>query len=67
MSRYEVWIAASAAKELDRLPALLRERVIDKCEEISKKPRGPDSMKLDDTIHRVRVGDYRIVTRFAIR
>lgn len=61
MRRYEVRIAASADKELGGLSALLRQRIIDKFEEIGKDPRGPDSKKLDERIYRVRVGDYRIV------
>ena len=40
---------------------MLRERIIEKFDEISKDPRGTDSKKLDDATYRVRVGDYRIV------
>ena len=58
---YEVRIAASADKELAGLPRMLRERIIEKFDEISKDPRGTDSKKPDDAIYRVRVGDYRIV------
>ncbi len=61
MPLYEVRIAASADKELAGLPRMLRERIIEKFDEISKDPRGTDSKKLDDAIYRVRVGDYRIV------
>ena len=61
MLLYEVRIAASADKELAGLPRMLRERIIEKFDEISKDPRGTDSKKLDDAIYRVRVGDYRIV------
>ena len=61
MTRYEVLIAASADKELAGMQRMLRQRVIDKFEEISKDPRGTDSKKLDEATYRVRVGDYRIV------
>jgi mRNA interferase RelE/StbE len=61
MPRYAVFLAASAAKDLDGLPATLERRVIDKLDSISNDPRGPDSKKLDDLTYRVRVGDYRIV------
>ena len=61
MLLYEVRIAASADKELAGLPRMLRERIIEKFDEISKDPRGTDSKKLDDATYRVRVGDYRIV------
>ena len=61
MKRYEVRIAGSADKELAGIPRILRQRVIEKFEEISKDPRGTDSKKLDDATYRVRVGDYRIV------
>ena len=61
MARYEVLIAASADKELAGMQRMLRQRIIEKFEEISKDPRGMDSKKLDDATYRVRVGDYRIV------
>jgi len=61
MKGYEVFFAASADKELAGMQRMLRERIIQKFEEISKDPRGMDSKKLDDATYRVRVGDYRIV------
>jgi len=61
MQRYEVRIAASADKDLAGMSKMLRERIIEKFEEIGKDPRGMDSKKLDDATYRVRVGDYRIV------
>jgi mRNA interferase RelE/StbE len=61
MRRYGVRIAASADKELERMSRLLRQRIIEKFDEISKDPRGTDSKKLDAATYRVRVGDYRIV------
>jgi mRNA interferase RelE/StbE len=61
MTRYEVLIVASADKKLAAMQKVLRQRIIDKFEEISKEPRGTDSKKLDEATYRVRVGDYRIV------
>jgi mRNA interferase RelE/StbE len=61
MKRYEVLIAASADKELADMQKILRQRIIEKFDEISEDPRGKDSKKLDEAIYRVRVGDYRIV------
>jgi mRNA interferase RelE/StbE len=61
MKRYEVLIVASADKELAGMQKVLRQRIIEKFEEIGKDPRGMDSKKLDDATYRVRVGDYRIV------
>lgn len=61
MKSYEVLIVASADKELAGMQRILRQRIIEKLEEISKEPRGTDSKKLDDATYRVRVGDYRIV------
>ena len=61
MNRYEVRIAASADKELVGMPRVLRQRIIEKFDEISRDPRGMDSKKLDEATYRVRVGDYRIV------
>ena len=61
MTRYEVQIAANADKELAGISRMLRERIIEKFDEIRQDPRGMDSKKLDDATYRVRVGDYRIV------
>lgn len=61
MGRYEVVIVASADKELAGMQKILRQRLIEKFEEIGKDPRGTDSRKLDDATYRVRVGDYRTV------
>ena len=61
MKRYGVRIATSADKELAGMSRMLRERIIEKFDEITKDPRGTDSKKLDDATYRVRVGDYRIV------
>ena len=61
MKRFDVRIVASAGKELASMPRMLRERIIEKFDEIRKDPRGMDSKRLDDATYRVRVGDYRIV------
>jgi len=61
MKRFAVRIVASAGKELAGMPRMLRERIIEKFDEIRKDPRGMDSKRLDDATYRVRVGDYRIV------
>ena len=61
MKRFDVRIVASAGKELGGMPRMLRERIIEKFDEIRKDPRGMDSKRLDDATYRVRVGDYRIV------
>ena len=61
MKRYEVRIVASADKELAGMQRMLRQRIIERLEEISKDPRGTDSKKLDEATYRVRVGEYRIV------
>jgi mRNA interferase RelE/StbE len=61
MKRYEVRIVLSADKELAKTPGILRQRIIEKFDEISKNPRGTDSKKLGEETYRVRVGDYRIV------
>ena len=61
MRRYEGRIVASADKELAGMQRMLRQRIVEKLEEISKDPRGTNSKKLDEATYRVRVGDYRIV------
>ena len=63
MKRYEVLIAACADKELAGMQRILRQRIIEKFDDISKEPRGTDSQKLDEATYRVRVGDYRMIYR----
>lgn len=63
MADYSITFARSARKELDRLPANLAERVLDKIEALSENPRpaGVTKLKGQRNLWRLRAGDYRVV------
>ena len=63
MADYGISFARSARKELDRLPADLAERVLQKIEALSENPRpaGVTKLKGQKNVWRLRVGDYRVV------
>jgi mRNA interferase RelE/StbE len=61
--RYELIIKPSAEKSLDKLPHLVRDRIVDAMKELRKNPRPGGSVKLtgDDNLWRIRIGNYRVV------
>ena len=63
MADFSITFARSARKELDRLPADLAERVLQKIEALSESPRpvGVTKLKGQKNVWRLRVGDYRVV------
>ena len=63
MADYSITFARSARKELERLPADLAERVLEKIEALSENPRsnGMTKLKGHRSLWRPRVGDYRVV------
>ena len=60
MKRFDVRIVASAGKELASMPRMLRERIIEKFDEIRKDPRGMDA---DRTVLVTRIRHRREVYR----
>jgi len=48
-------------KQLDSLPEKEYNRIRAKINELSKNPRPYGVKKLSDRVHRVRVGDYRVI------
>ncbi|MFO0965274.1 MAG: type II toxin-antitoxin system RelE/ParE family toxin [Gemmataceae bacterium] len=58
--QYEVILKPSAAKQLDKP---IRARIIDALEKLRRNPRGHGAVKLkgEESLWRIRVGDYRIV------
>lgn len=64
---YELIIKASAEKQMDRLPAKIRERIVKALVGLRDDPRPPGCLKLtgEDDLWRIRVGDYRIVYTIA--
>src|SRR5438552_14518193 len=66
---YRVIVERSAEKDLRRLPLDVRFRAADKLRGLANDPRPVGSRKLAGTKHdwRIRVSDYRVVTRLPRR
>ena len=62
---YRVEIAVQAQRQIRRLQPRLQERVLDRIAALGVESRPPGSVKLTgtDDLHRVRVGDYRVIYR----
>jgi len=60
---YQVLIAKSAQRELQRLPSKNQERILSILEKLQEEPRPRGSIKLrgSDHLRRIRSGDYRII------
>ena len=63
MSPYEVQISPAARRDLKKLSANIRQRIIAKIDELAEDPRpyGYTRLRSNDVRYRVRVGDYRII------
>ena len=62
MASYNLLIKPSAAKELENLPAKLRQKIARKIQALAGDPRHHGSEKLSgEDLYRIRQGDYRIV------
>jgi mRNA interferase RelE/StbE len=63
VARYEIFIKASAAKEIEDVPNRKdRRRIIERIRSLGDEPRPPDCQKLSgQNKYRVRQGVYRIV------
>jgi mRNA interferase RelE/StbE len=61
--RYEVIIKPSAAKQLDRLPGRICQRILEALETLRADPRPQGAIKLVDQedLWRMRIGAYRVV------
>jgi mRNA interferase RelE/StbE len=60
---FQVIIKPSAEKQLDRLPANARRRVVDALAALQDEPRPVGCAKLHgaDDLWRIRVGQYRVI------
>lgn len=60
---YELIIKPAVEKQMDRLPAKVRQRVVGALEELRDNPRPSGCVKLqgEDDLWRIRVGQYRVV------
>jgi mRNA interferase RelE/StbE len=65
--RYEVAFAPAAERQLRKLPAAVRERIVRASERLRTDPRPPGVVKLagSDELYRIRAGDYRIIYQIA--
>jgi len=62
VASYKLLIKASAAQELEALPAKERKRIISRILRLASNPRPPGTEKLSgEEKHRLRQGDYRIL------
>lgn len=63
MSRYTVKIARRAIKSIAKLPRREQQRVRAAIDLLADEPRPPNCVALagEDSVYRVRVGNYRIV------
>ncbi len=63
MSRYRVDIARRAVKVIARLPRPDQQRIRAAVDLLGDEPRPPGCTKLagEDSVYRVRIGDYRIL------
>jgi mRNA interferase RelE/StbE len=63
VASYQVVFAASAERELKRLPGNVIGRILPRLEGLASNPRPPGCKKLagGDNEWRIRVGDYRAV------
>ena len=63
MPSYEIVFARSARKELQALPHIVAERILEKVELLALNPRPSGSKKLrgHSSLWRIRVGEYRVI------
>lgn len=62
MASYRILFTRSAAKELERVPAKDRQRIVNKIGALADNPRPSEAEKLSgDDKFRIRQGDYRIL------
>jgi mRNA interferase RelE/StbE len=60
---YAIEFKPQARKQLRKLPAAQRQRIMDKINELALNPRPEGCLKLagEENLWRIRVGDYRVV------
>ena len=66
---YEVLLAQQAERDLKRLPADVFHRIIPQIEALANDPRpvGSRKLALSKRDHRIRVGEYRVITKSMTR
>ena len=62
MASYSILLTRSAARELERVPAKDRQRIVTRIGALAHDPRPPGAEKLSaDDKYRIRQGEYRIL------
>lgn len=63
MNGYEVEFSRSARRELERLPAEVIPRIVAAIDalRLGPRPRGCRKLAGEETLYRIRVGDYRVI------
>jgi len=62
MGKYKVRFKRSAVKELESIPKIDTQRIVQRIKNLENEPRPAESRKLSSyDLFRVRQGDYRIV------
>lgn len=63
MAAYHVELAPSAASQFKKIDKQFKDRIGQKLDSLEKNPRphGVEKLEGEDSLYRVRVGDYRIV------
>jgi mRNA interferase RelE/StbE len=68
VSRFSIQLARAAIRELDRLPAAVRDQIVGDIEDLAKAPIGrPPRIKrlrgYTGPFYRLRSGDFRVIYR----
>lgn len=58
---YEVRLHPRAERELDKLPDSLFPKIDTAIRELCENPRPFGVKKLEDDLHRIRIGDWRVI------
>jgi mRNA interferase RelE/StbE len=62
VASYSILLTKSAARELERVPAKVRQRIVARIGALAENPRPVGAEKLSgDDKYRIRQGDYRIL------
>ena len=62
MASYKIIVEGRAEKELRKLPAAIRRRIVDAIDSLAHDPRPASSRKMvGSSGFRMRVGDYRVI------
>jgi mRNA interferase RelE/StbE len=58
---YALKLHSKVEKQLARIPRKFRSRIVNSMRDLCKEPRPHGSVKLDQILYRIRVGQYRVI------